>query len=62
MFLLSTLQPTPRDAACKTPGQDGFANSFPVEDFHPLQHAGLSRRSVGRGQSGQNSILESLLA
>jgi hypothetical protein len=29
--------------------QDGFAASFPVGLFHPLQHAGLSRRSpVGR--------------
>ena len=30
---------------CKTRGQDGFATSFPVGLFHPLQHAGLSRRS-----------------
>ncbi len=28
----------------KTRGQDGFATSFPVGLFHPLQHAGLSRR------------------
>src|SRR5262249_45084188 len=42
---LSTLQASPRDDACKTRGQDGFATSFPVGLLHPLQHAGLSRRS-----------------
>jgi DUF1016 N-terminal domain len=42
---LSTLQETPRDVPCKTRGQDGFATSFPVGLLHPLQHAGLSRRS-----------------
>src|SRR6266566_7462361 len=42
---LSTLQETPRDVPCKTQGQDGFATSFPVGLLHPLQHAGLSRRS-----------------
>src|SRR5260370_28471734 len=42
---LSTLQVIPRDITCKTRGQDGFAASFPVGLFHPLQHAGLSRRS-----------------
>ncbi len=42
---LSTLQTTPRGVARKTRGQDGFATSFPVGLFHPLQHAGLSRRS-----------------
>jgi hypothetical protein len=31
---------------CKTRGQDGIANSFPVGLSHPLQYAGLSRRSV----------------
>src|SRR6266404_6586902 len=36
---------TPRDVPCKTQGQDGFATSFPVGLLHPLQHAGLSRRS-----------------
>src|SRR5216683_3016886 len=61
---LSTLQTTPRGVASKTRGQDGFATSFPVGLFHPLQHAGLSRRSPdcrhpcshlsseGRGVSG----------
>jgi hypothetical protein len=28
----------PRDTTCKTRGQDGFAVSFPVGLFHPLQH------------------------
>src|SRR6516165_3808180 len=42
---LSTLQASPRDDACKTRGQDGFTTSFPVGLLHPLQHAGLSRRS-----------------
>jgi hypothetical protein len=39
------LKVTPRDVTCKTQGQDGVAVSFPVGLFHPLQHAGLSRRS-----------------
>src|SRR6476660_8980940 len=42
---LSPLQETPRDVPCKTRGQDGFATSFPVGLLHPLQHAGLSRRT-----------------
>src|ERR1035441_10845514 len=42
---LSTLQETPRDDPGKTRGQDGFATSFPVGLLHPLQHAGLARRS-----------------
>ena len=42
---LSTLQEIPRDVPSKTRGQDGFATSFPVGLLHPLQHAGLSRRS-----------------
>jgi hypothetical protein len=42
---LSTLQASPRDDARKTRGQDGFATSFPVGLFHPLQHGGLSRRT-----------------
>src|ERR1022692_1923109 len=42
---LSTLQKTPCDVPCKTRGQDGFATSFPVGLLHPLQHAGLTRRS-----------------
>src|ERR1700719_1711112 len=41
----STLQETPRDVPSKTRVQDGFATSFPVGLLHPLQHAGLSRRS-----------------
>jgi hypothetical protein len=32
-------------ATCKTRGQDGVAASFPVGLFHPLQHAGLPRRT-----------------
>src|ERR1039458_3153174 len=51
---LSTLQAPPRDIACKTRGQDGFAASFPVGLFHPLQHAGLSRRTPSSRPSGQN--------
>jgi hypothetical protein len=42
---LSTLQASPRDGACKTQGQDGAALSFPAGLFHPLQHAGLARRT-----------------
>src|SRR5258706_1211469 len=42
---LSTLQETSHDVPCKTRSQDGFATSFPVGLLHPLQHAGLSRRS-----------------
>src|ERR1700674_501818 len=42
---LSMLQETSHDVPCKTRGQDGFATSFPVGLLHPLQHAGLSRRS-----------------
>src|SRR5712664_3640399 len=51
---LSTLQATPRDVACKTQGQDGFAASFPVGLFHPLQHAGLSRRTPDCPLLGHN--------
>jgi hypothetical protein len=49
---LSTLQETPRDVPCKTRGQDGFATSIPVRLLHPLQHAGLSRRSPVCPSSG----------
>src|SRR6516165_2472701 len=42
---LSTLRLAPRDARRKTRGQDGFAHSFLVWLFHPLQHAGLARRT-----------------
>jgi hypothetical protein len=48
---LSTLQETPRDVPRKTQGQDGFATSFPVGLLHPLQHAGLSRRTPDRPAS-----------
>jgi hypothetical protein len=42
---LFTLRVPPRDGPCKTRGQDGFAISFPAGLFHPLLHAGLSRRT-----------------
>src|SRR5215472_6577645 len=42
----STLRNTPRDVPRKTRGQDGVAFSFPVGLLHPLQHAGLSRRTT----------------
>ena len=42
---LSTLRLTPRGVNRKTQGQDGVALSFLVGLFHPLQHAGLSRRT-----------------
>src|SRR6266851_4289866 len=44
---LSTLQETPHAVPCKTQDQDGFATSFPVGLLHPLQHAGLARRTPG---------------
>src|SRR5271170_5780420 len=44
--LRPTLHGTPRDVPCKTRGQDGVAGSFPAGDLHPLQHAGLSRRTA----------------
>ena len=50
---LSTLQAIPRDVACKTRGQDGFAISFPVGLFHSLQHAGLSRRTLINAVTGK---------
>src|SRR5271157_6280874 len=46
----STLRNTPRDVSRKTRGQDGVAFSFPVGLLHPLQHAGLSRRTTGNAQ------------
>src|SRR3981189_2628206 len=52
---LSTLQETPRGGPSKTRGQDGFATSFPVGLWHPLQHAGLSRRSPGCPLTVRNS-------
>jgi hypothetical protein len=51
---LSTPQDTPHDVPCKTRGQDGFATSFPVGLLHPLQHAGLSRRSPVCPSSDRN--------
>src|SRR5207247_3030335 len=51
---LSTLQETPRDVPSKTRGQDGFATSFPVGLLHPLQHAGLTRRSPSSRPFVQN--------
>ena len=42
----STLRHTPHGVPRKTRGQDGFATSFPVGLLHPLQHAGLSRRTA----------------
>src|SRR6266446_6734019 len=53
---LSTLQETPRDVPSKTRGQDGFATSFPVGLLHPLQHAGLSRRSPVSPSSGSTPL------
>src|SRR5664280_2386090 len=44
--LRPTLRNTPRDVSRKTRGQDGVAFSFPVGLLHPLQHAGLSRRTT----------------
>ena len=54
---LSTLQETSRDVPSKTRGQDGFATSFPVGLLHPLQHAGLARRSPGCRSSDLNHDL-----
>src|SRR6266576_1210719 len=54
---LSTLQATPRDVPSKTRGQDGFATSFPVGLLHPLQHAGLSRRSPACPQFRSDQLL-----
>jgi hypothetical protein len=53
---LSTLQPTPHDAACKTQARMDSLLSFPVGLFHPLQHAGLARRTpCGRPTGGHNT-------
>src|SRR5258707_5303670 len=53
---LSTLQETPRGVPSKTRGQDGFATSFPVGLLHPLQHAGLSRRTPVCPSSAPNQV------
>src|SRR6266851_7834974 len=63
---LSTLQETSHDVPCKTRGQDGFATSFPVGLLHPLQHAGLSRRSpacpsLGHNRQGDKATYRSFL-
>src|SRR5216683_7346754 len=51
---LSTLQETPRGVPSKTRGQVGFATSFSVGLLHPLQHAGLSRRTPSCPSFGSN--------
>src|ERR1035437_6030546 len=51
--LRPTLRNTPRDVSRKTRGQDGVAFSFPVGLLHPLQHAGLSRRTTKNAQTAQ---------
>ena len=53
---LSTLQESPRGVPCKTRGQDGFATSFPVGLLHPLQHAGLARRSPDSPSLARNHV------
>jgi hypothetical protein len=45
---LFTLRVTPHEVTRKTRGQDGFATSFPAGILPPLQHAGLTRRSLHR--------------
>src|SRR6266849_6593038 len=52
---LSTLQETPRGVPSKTRGQDGFATSFSVGLLHPLQLAGLARRTQSCPSLGSNS-------
>jgi hypothetical protein len=42
---LSTLPASPHGDTGKTQGQDGVAFSFPAGLFHPLQQAGLARRT-----------------
>src|SRR5271157_1243976 len=51
--LRPTLRNTSRDGFRKTRGQDGVAVSFPAGLFHPLQHAGLSRRTPYNAQTAQ---------
>src|ERR1019366_3545616 len=57
-YLCSTLQVPPHDDACKTRGQDGFATSFPVGLLHPLQHAGLSRRTLPTANAAEAAVVE----
>ena len=59
---LSTLRMTPHDGTRKTRGQDGFATSFPAGDLHPLQHAGLARRTPYWRSSARNRVFESTSA
>src|SRR6266404_7700850 len=57
---LSTLRLRPRGGNRKTQGQNGVAFSFPVGIFHPLQHAGLSRRTPGMDSNHElDKILKS---
>ena len=56
---LSTLRVTPHDVIHKTRGQDGFALSFPVGLFHPLQHAGLTRRFAAQSPTSRTPIASS---
>src|SRR5271157_1585596 len=58
----STLRNTPRDVPRKTRGQDGVAFSFPVGLLHPLQHAGLSRRTTYNAQSVEMAVWPSNFA
>src|SRR5437870_4606177 len=55
---LSTLHETPHDVPRKTRGQDGFATSSPVGLLHPLQHAGLSRRTPNCPYAPEESLCE----
>ena len=55
--LRPTLRNAPRDGFRKTRGQDGVAFSFPVGLFHPLQHAGSSRRSAYNRYEGVDKHL-----
>src|SRR5215469_433392 len=53
-YLRPMLRNTSRDVLRQARGQDGVACSFPVGLLHPLQHAGLSRRSPNRRQTARN--------
>src|ERR1019366_1080999 len=56
---LSTLRETPHAVPRKTQGQDGFATSFPVGLLHPLQHAGLARRTPVCPSLAHNKLFRS---